>query len=546
MLRNLLIAAAFFGSSFTFATDITITDDGSGTGTTTWTNDNTYILDGFVFVNDGDTLTIEAGTVIKGAPGTQADASALIVARGAYIVAEGTVEEPIIMTFQGDPLDGSIPYTTKGQWGGLILLGSAKLNSVPGESAIEGIPTSEERGLYGGDNDEDNSGVLKYISIRHGGTDIGAGNEINGLTLGGVGSGTEIDYVEIISNADDGIEFFGGTVCVKHAIVSFCNDDSYDYDEGFRGFGQYWVTVQEPNAGDRGGEHDGGTDPEDGVPYATPVIYNATYIGRGIDAGKRTITYRDNAGGWYVNSIFANWGKGIDIENLASGQDSYARFENDSLVLSNNIFYNVAEDGTTATASDLFTISMGSGWPNATDSTNALNSSSAAFQASFADNDNQVADPGITYDFEENGIQLVPTSAVVLDAPAYSGTGCIDAVTYRGAFEPNTDSWVIGWTLIDQYGYIAEMEPLGINEKLELEGNVYPNPVVDKLTIELKENADKLSIQVYSIDGKLVKSLELANVNERVEIDLSDLNSGFHVVNLSANQTSKSFKVFIR
>ena len=147
-------------------------------------------LDGFVFVNDGDTLTIEAGTVIKGAPGTQADASALIVARGAYIVAEGTAEEPIIMTFEGDPLDGSIPYTTKGQWGGLILLGSAKLNSVPGESAIEGIPTSEARGLYGGDNDEDNSGVLKYISVRHGGTDIGAGNEINGLTFGGVGSGT--------------------------------------------------------------------------------------------------------------------------------------------------------------------------------------------------------------------------------------------------------------------------------------------------------------------------------------------------------------------
>ena len=106
----------------------------------------------------------------------------------------------------------------------------------------------------------------------------------------------------------------------------FVDDDSYDYDEGYRGFGQYWVTVQEPNAGDRGGEHDGGTDPEDGIPYAAPVIYNATYIGRGIDAGKRAITFRDNAGGWYVNSIFANWGKGIDIENLASGQDSYARF----------------------------------------------------------------------------------------------------------------------------------------------------------------------------------------------------------------------------
>lgn len=545
MFKNLLILATLLSSSLAFADEITITDDGSGTGTTTWTADNTYIIEGFVFVNEGDSLTIEAGTVIKGAPGTQANASALIVARGAYIHAVGSADEPIIMTFQGDPLDGSIPYSTKGQWGGLIILGNAVLNSVPGESAIEGIPTTEVRGLYGGDDDEDNSGILKYVSVRHGGTDIGAGNEINGITFGGVGSGTEVDYVEVISNADDGIEFFGGTVCVKHAIVSFCGDDSFDYDEGYRGYGQFWVTVQEPNAGDRGGEHDGGTDPEDGVPYATPVIYNATYIGRGIDAGKRTITYRDNAGGWYVNSIFASWGRGIDIENLASGEDSYSRFENDSLVLSSNIFYDVAVAGTGATASDIFKISMGSGWPSETDSINALASSTTAFEASFAANNNQVADPGITYNFEEDGMQLVPTNEVVLGATP-SSEGCLDEVTYIGAFEPNTDSWVIGWTLIDTYGYIAAMEPLGINEKIELEGRVYPNPVVDKLTIELKENADKLSIQVYSIDGKLVKSLEISNVSERVEIDLSDLNSGFHVVNLSANQTSKSFKVFIR
>ena len=165
MFKNLLTLIAILTSTFTFAAIINITDDGSGTGTTTWTSDNTYILNGFVFVNDGDSLTIEAGTIIKGAAGTQSNASALIVARGGYINAEGTVDSPIIMTFQGDPLDGSIPYTTKGQWGGLIILGDARLNSVPGETAIEGIPTTESRGLYGGDNDEDNSGILKYVSI---------------------------------------------------------------------------------------------------------------------------------------------------------------------------------------------------------------------------------------------------------------------------------------------------------------------------------------------------------------------------------------------
>ena len=143
MLKSLLFIASIFASAITYG-QITITDDGSGTGTATWTADNEYILDGLVFVNDGDVLTIEAGTVIKGAAGTQANASALIVARGAQIFAEGTEDDPIIMTFEGDPLDGSIPYTTKGQWGGLIILGDARLNSIPGESAIEGIPTTED------------------------------------------------------------------------------------------------------------------------------------------------------------------------------------------------------------------------------------------------------------------------------------------------------------------------------------------------------------------------------------------------------------------
>ena len=175
-----------------------------------------------------------------------------------------------------------------------------------------------------------------------------------------------------------------------------------------------------------------------------------------------------------------------------------------------------------------------------------LKYSSAAFQASFAGNEIKLLIPESPTTLKKTDFnwfqhllwfwmhRLIQEQDVSMQLPI---------VVH---FEPNTDSWVIGWTLIDAYGYLAEMEPLGINEKVELEGNVYPNPVIDKLTIELKENADKLSIQVYSIDGKLVKSIELYNVNERVEIDLSDLNSGFHVVNLSANQTSKSFKVFIR
>ena len=155
-------------------------------GTTTWTANNTYILNGFVYVNDGQTLTIEPGTVIKGRPGQAARASALIVAQGGTIEANGTAEAPIIFTAEADDLEGSVPDDANGLWGGVIILGNASTNNldVNGVKNVEGIPTDETRGAYGGTDDADDSGTLTYVSIRYGGSVIGANNEINGLTLG--------------------------------------------------------------------------------------------------------------------------------------------------------------------------------------------------------------------------------------------------------------------------------------------------------------------------------------------------------------------------
>ncbi|MFB6305967.1 MAG: hypothetical protein ABEH43_03090, partial [Flavobacteriales bacterium] len=178
---------------------------------------------------------------------------------------------------------------------------------------------------------------------------------INGLTLGGVGTGTELHHIEVIANQDDGVEFFGGTAQIHHVVTAFCGDDSYDYDEGFRGKGQYWFTVQEPGTGNRGGEHDGGTSPEDGQPYADPVIYNATYIGGDISDNNHALKIRDNGGGKYYNSIFFNWGEGIEIENSSSApENSYDRFQAGDLELGNNVFWNVKVSGNSATASDIF------------------------------------------------------------------------------------------------------------------------------------------------------------------------------------------------
>jgi len=409
------------------ATVVTITDLGEGTGSTTFTKDKVWVLNGLVFVNSGQTLNIEAGTVIKGKSGQGENASALVVARGGMIMAEGTASEPIIFTAEADKLDGNLPATARGLWGGLIVLGKAGLNSEPGESAIEGIPTSEPRGLYGGSDDADNSGKLAYISIRHGGTDIGAGNEINGLTLGGVGSGTTIHHIEIVANNDDGIEFFGGTANVKNLVISYCADDNVDYDEGWRGKAQFILVNQDPGAGDRGGEHDGGTDPEDGTPYATPMFYNCTYIGNG---AKRAVTFRDNAGGEYHNSIFVNWDKGVDVEDLpGEGEDSKKRLDAGQLKWMDNIHWDIAGNDA---AKQIVTASKDA----ALDGIDLLGGANTG--------GNKVEDPML------NG--GVPTADV--SATGLSGDGFIENVSYKGAFEPGKDAWFKGWTKTDEDGLV--------------------------------------------------------------------------------------------
>lgn len=232
---------------------------GNIVGTRTWSADSIYVLDTRVTVESGATLTIEPGTVVKGNTGQQAAATALLVARGGTLNAEGTAALPIIFTTIEDPItptdiaNGNYSSTTSptqaGRWGGLIILGNAPISAQNDndeditELQIEGIPSSDPNGLYGGNDPDDNSGTISYISIRHGGTNIGAGNEINGLTLGGVGSGTTISMVEVVANADDGIEFFGGNVSIDGALIWNSYDDSMDTDQDWVGSVTNYIIV---------------------------------------------------------------------------------------------------------------------------------------------------------------------------------------------------------------------------------------------------------------------------------------------------------------
>lgn len=231
--------------SCTYAPDVTetITKAGAISANETWTADNIYLLVGKVVVEDGVTLTIEAGTIIKGAEGTGTLASALVVAQGGKINAVGTAAAPIIFTSVLDNIQpGEITGTNlddadQGLWGGLVVLGRAPISAADGDvlSQIEGIPVDDIFGAFGGTDAADNSGTISYVSVRHGGALIGSGNEINGITLGGVGTGTTISNIEVVSNLDDGVEFFGGTVNVTNVIIGFCGDDAVDVDMNYAG-----------------------------------------------------------------------------------------------------------------------------------------------------------------------------------------------------------------------------------------------------------------------------------------------------------------------
>jgi hypothetical protein len=221
------------------------------TTNTTWSASKVWILGGRITVTSGATLTIEPGTIIKGQAGIGANATALLIARGGKINAAGTATLPIIFTTVADKLSiadiaagkfasPNLSPELNGLWGGLIILGKANVSASSSgtqktEVQIEGIPTSDPNGLYGGSDDADNSGVLKYVSVRHGGTEIGSGNEINGITFGGVGSGTVVENIEVIGNQDDGIEWFGGTVNCKNVLVWNVGDDGLDTDQAYRG-----------------------------------------------------------------------------------------------------------------------------------------------------------------------------------------------------------------------------------------------------------------------------------------------------------------------
>lgn len=293
-----------------------------------------YLLTGQTLVKPGVTLTIEPGVTIKGLPyDNVGQASVLVIERGAYILAEGTAEKPITFT---SAFEEGLP--ARGLWGGLIILGKAPINKSGGEDFIEGLAGVP----YGGDVADDSSGVIKYVRVWYGGRSIGEGNEINGMTFGGVGSKTVVEHCEVAWNNDDGFEFFGGTVNAKYLSVAFVGDDAFDMDQGYQGKLQHLFAILGQDESGRGFEIDNNGEPTyDLEPRTYPTISNVTLIGPqggnpGGDGSDQLMRLREGTGGDFRNIVaYGSNGVGLRVSDTPTQELLNA----DSTDAPNNLYF---------------------------------------------------------------------------------------------------------------------------------------------------------------------------------------------------------------
>lgn len=493
-LLALLASSSFAHADTEVNTDITTN--------TTWSKANSpYVLQDFIFVRNDATLTIEAGVTIYGEEGKtiqgQGVASTLIVTNGSKINAVGTADEPIVFTSILAKTQ-TLSQNDKGLWGGLILLGNAPINgeAIDGNaettSQIEGLPNAyisagkgsilDSYKTYGGNEKDDNSGTLKYVSIRHGGSLLGEGNEINGLTCGGVGNGTTLEYIEIYANADDGIEMFGGSVNGKYLSIAYCNDDGLDFDHGYNGLLQYVSIIQHGNGNsncaiewDGAAKDDKGNTSTGALEYSQPTIMNLTAIGSGSssDSSKsKGMDIRDNGGGYVLNSIFTEFPNGIlKVEKTKSSKGtndgsanptssgSQYLLEQNILGFFGNIFYqgdeaaNNNEDAVVADSEKSGESKDESG--NVTFAGNTAAEVKAVVFAATNYNDADVSPALLNANLENGPIMPFPSSSSpalngAIDISAYQQDGFFDIVGYQGAFASDApeDNWLAGWTAI--------------------------------------------------------------------------------------------------
>jgi hypothetical protein len=375
------------------------------------TNDTYWVLRGTVFVHEPARLIIQPGTTIIGETATR---GTLVIDRGAQIIADGTREQPIVFTS-----DQPVGQRNRGDWGGLIINGRAPLNLPGGVGLGEG-----DTGIYGGDDPNDNSGILRFVRVEFAGIEFSPDNELNGIAFQGVGRGTIVDHIQVSFNKDDGIEMFGGSVDIKHAVLTGIGDDSVDWTFGWNGRMQFVIVQQRGDDADKGIEADNNGNNNDLLPRSNPTIYNATFIGDpSTTFGAESVEglrLREGTAGTLRNIIVMGFKTvGVNVANPSTLQE----VQSGALSLSHAIFFgnltgNFGSGASTLIAANASTI-------------NAV--------------DPRLIDP---FNLPAPNFRPAPDSPALSLAPAIPpNDGFFEVALFRGALDVDPEKdWTLGWT----------------------------------------------------------------------------------------------------
>ncbi len=519
------------------------------------TSKKIYALDGYVFVDSLGVLEIEPGTVIIG--DTVGQNSALCINRGGKIFALGTREKPIVFTSSALP-----GQRRAGDWGGVLICGLASTNHPGGEAALEGgiADANRVRGWFGGrtnPNNDDNSGVLSYVRIEFAGIAAAPNQELNSLTLGGVGRGTTIDHIMVSYANDDSFEWFGGTVDAKYLIAYNGMDDDFDGDNGFSGRVQFGLSIRAPEIADVSTSHafefDNDAQGTYNLPLTQAIFSNITVIGPMKDTSWTTgtgpnkynsrystmVQIRRNSRLSILNSVMIGWPKGLEI--LSSGSQRAA--SNDSIVLRNNFFYGIKPplfyvDGTTPL--------IPSDWLQNPNFNNVVDLSSPY--------KSDMIDP-----FAETGlINPVPKSnAAYLNSASFQDVGVVkmsdpffQKVPYCGAFSTNLiERWDLPWAEYDPTNAVYAPSSVIETTITGWDLKVLPNPSNGLLRVIFKSEGRTFSARIFDLLGNQIFNFIETNLNNsyyELPIDLSGFSDGVYYIQLNIDGKSIIEKIILK
>ncbi|NVO83456.1 T9SS type A sorting domain-containing protein [Hymenobacter terrestris] len=517
---------------------------GNITTNTTWTRTNIYLLADYVNVKSGATLTIEPGTIILGRKETTTTkAGTLIIERGARLIADGTATQPIVFT-SNQPAGSR----NRGDWGGIVLLGNAPVNQT--NPIIEGGINQN----YGGTDAADNSGILRYVRIEFSGIALLPNNEINGLTMGGVGSGTIIDYVQVSNNGDDSFEWFGGTVNAKHLVSSGATDDDFDTDFGYSGKVQYGLIIRNPDEADVSGstafESDNDGQGSAFTPITSPVFSNITAIlpnPIGATANfTRALHLRRNTSISIFNSVFAGWPIGLTLDGAAA----QANATSGSLSIKNTVLAGMTTNNFQAAGVTTYDVA---GYFNAADRANQTVATATALNLN-ADNFQFVGNTAANY--------LLPANSPLVSGGAFTDAKLADAFfdktgTYRGAFPAaataGATNWAAGWTNFNPQITCYNRAGLTLATKSASDQlqqlAVVPNP--SNGPAELRFNLKRggaASVRVFDLTGRQVATVLVdskLNTGDQALRLPTNLKAGVYMATVTTTETSQSVRFVV-